>query len=66
MTDLLTPPKASLIAGVPVVQLLRWAYLRVGPPNRGTQNKPLYDEDDLRTWRKGAGRIASGEVVLDG
>lgn len=64
MTDLLTPDLASPIAGVPAVQLTRWAYLRVGPPNRGTQIKPLYDEGDLRTWREGWERIKSGEVVL--
>ncbi len=64
--DLLTPARAALIAGVPTVQLLRWAYLRVGPPNRGTQHKPMYDEDDLRLWRAGWDRMQQEGVTWDG
>ncbi len=51
--DLLTPEQASPLVGVPAVQLRRWAYLRQGPPNRGTKHKPMYDEGDLAVWRKG-------------
>jgi hypothetical protein len=48
--DLLTPEQASPIVGVPAVQLRRWAYLRQGPPNRGTKHKPMYDEAQLVWW----------------
>lgn len=50
-TYLLTPLQSSLIAGVPVVQLLRWAVLGQGPRNSGTKHKPLYTEDDLAVWK---------------
>ena len=64
--DLLTPKEASLIAGVPVVQLQRWAALRVGPPNRGTWHKPMYDERDIRVWREGYDKLVSDGVSWDG
>ncbi len=51
MTDLLTPTQASEIIGVPVVQLLRWAYLGQGPKHLGTKYKPVYGEDELRRWK---------------
>lgn len=50
MTDALTPDEASPIAGVPVEQLKRWAWDRVGPKNVGTRYKPKYLEEDLRAW----------------
>jgi hypothetical protein len=52
MDELLTPAEASPIAGVPAVQLMRWAWLRVGPRNSGTKFKPRYHADDLREWRE--------------
>lgn len=48
--DSLTPDEASQIVGVPIAQLLRWAWLGVGPKNIGTRWKPKYDEDELRGW----------------
>jgi hypothetical protein len=48
--DLLSPDEAAPIVGAPVAQLLRWAWLEVGPKNSGTRWKPKYDEDDLRGW----------------
>ena len=48
---ILTPEQASEIAGVPAVQLQRWAYLGQGPRNSGTKHKPMFDEEDLREWR---------------
>jgi hypothetical protein len=59
MTDLLTPAEASPIAGVPAVQLVRWAWLRVGPRNSGTRHRPKYHADDLREWRE------AYDVMLD-
>lgn len=49
--ELLTPSQAAPIAGVPAVQLVRWAYLQVGPRNSGTKNKPKFREVDLKEWR---------------
>lgn len=47
---MLKPDEASLRIGVPVAQLLRWAWIRQGPKNSGTRTKPLYDEGDLERW----------------
>lgn len=49
--ETLSPAEASPIAGVPVAQLLRWAYERVGPKNVGTKHKPRYREMDVKAWR---------------
>ena len=60
--DNLTPAEASEIAGVPVAQLVRWAwedwdvYARrpsgqIGPRNCGTRSKPLYRREDVVAWR---------------
>ncbi len=65
MTDLLTPEQASPIVGVPAVQLRRWAYLRQGPPNRGTKHKPAYDEADLAVWKRGRVPAAELGMVFD-
>lgn len=46
----MTPEQASLLIGVPAVQLKRWAWERVGPRNVGTRWKPRYEEEDLRAW----------------
>lgn len=64
MTDLLTPEQASPIVGVPAVQLRRWAYLRQGPPNRGTKHKPMYDERDLAVWLAGYAALRSGAAAI--
>jgi hypothetical protein len=47
------------------VQLLRWAALRVGPPNRGSLHKPMYDERDIRVWRERYDKIRGGEMMID-
>lgn len=52
--ELLPPHLAAQIAGVPAVQLARWAYLGQGPKNSGTKWKPLYAEEDLTAWRDAA------------
>lgn len=60
--DALTIAEAAVVAGVPAVQLRRWAWEdwdvygrkpsgQVGPRNIGTRNKPLYLEQDVREWR---------------
>jgi hypothetical protein len=49
--DLLNPDEAAQYAGVPAVQLSRWAFLGQGPKNSGTKWKPLYAEDDIAAWR---------------
>lgn len=60
--DALSLAEAATIAGVPAVQLRRWAWEdwdvygrnpsgQVGPRNIGTRNKPLYLEQDVREWR---------------
>lgn len=60
--DALSVADAAQVAGVPSVQLKRWAwedwdvYGRrpfglVGPRNVGTRQKPLYLEQDVREWR---------------
>lgn len=54
MSDLLTPEESAPLAGVPAVQLKRWAWLRVGPRNSGTRHRPKYHEDDVREWREDA------------
>lgn len=46
----LTPEEAALIVGVPVAQLYRWAWLRVGPRNTGTRIRPRYMPEDLTDW----------------
>jgi hypothetical protein len=52
MTDLLTPDEAAPLAGVPAVQLRRWAYLSRGPLNIGTRMKPMYRDEDIAEWRE--------------
>ena len=59
---MLTPEQASVIVGVPAVQLRRWAVLKQGPRNSGTKHKPLYDEDDLRDWQR---KVMRQFVALD-
>lgn len=60
--DAIPLAEAATLAGVPAIQLRRWAwedwdiYTRrpsgqVGPRNIGTRNKPLYLEQDVREWR---------------
>lgn len=60
--DNLTPAEASEIAGVPVAQLIRWAWEdwdvyqrrpsgQIGPRNCGTRGKPLYRREDVVAWR---------------
>jgi len=64
--DTLSLAEASVAAGVPAVQLKRWAWEdwdvyqrrasgQVGPRNVGTRNNPLYLEQDVREWRARAG-----------
>lgn len=50
MDDPLTPEEASPLVGVPVAQLYRWAWLRVGPENCGTRLRPRYTEEALTEW----------------
>lgn len=50
---LLSPAEAAPIAGVPPVQLERWAWLDVGPRNVGTRGKPRYRAEDIEAWRLG-------------
>ena len=50
VSELLTPSEAAPLAGVPVAQLERWAWLGVGPRNLGTKLKPLYRDKDIRCW----------------
>ncbi len=64
MTDLLTPEQASPIVGVPAVQLRRWAYLRQGPPNRGTKHKPMYDEGDLIGWKPTSNESFGAPIIV--
>jgi hypothetical protein len=46
----MTPEDAAVVIGVPEVVLRRWAWTNVGPKNRGTKLKPLYDRDDLEDY----------------
>lgn len=54
---LLSPAEAAPIAGVPVVQLERWAWLEVGPRNSGTRSRPRYRREDVEAWRKAKERL---------
>ncbi len=58
MHDILEIDEASEAIGVPVAQLLRWAYLRCGPPNLGTRSKPKYNVHDLNEWSDGRTKTA--------
>lgn len=49
---LLTTTEAAVLAGVPAVQLERWAWVEVGPRNLGTRSRPKYRAEDIETWRK--------------
>lgn len=48
--DPLTVDDAAALIGVPVHQLLLWAWQRVGPRHVGTRVKPRYREEDLQRW----------------
>lgn len=47
---MMTADEAAPILGVPVIQLKRWAWERVGPRNVGTRWRPKYTEQDLQAW----------------
>ncbi len=60
--EALTPTEAAELAGVPVAQLIRWAWADwdvrerralglVGPRNWGTRMKPQWRRSDVVKWR---------------
>ena len=61
---LLTPTQASEIVGVPAVQLCRWAYLGQGPRNSGTKHKPMFDEDDLLSFKRAHEIVAESQARI--
>lgn len=50
--DALTPQQASIIAGVPAGQLIRWAWESVGPRNVGTRRRPRFEQGEIERWRE--------------
>lgn len=62
----LTPEEASPIAGVPVAQLKRWSWDRVGPRNSGTRYKPLYEREDILEWLDMRAKVQAEFVELSG
>lgn len=58
---MLDPDEAAPIAGVPALQLRRWAYLGVGPRNSGTKWRPKYLEEDVIAWHDQAVLLGIGD-----